>query len=111
MNTGWKEYLSFSRKETLGIIILLAIILILVLMPVFFNKHEDELAAGDFEKFRKELAGLQKTGDDQIKTDSLSNPMTGIGRERYSSSDRHSSAKTELFEFDPNTLSAEGWKD
>lgn len=110
MNTGWKEYLHFSRKETLGIIILLVIILAIALLPAFFDNGEAELSGNDFEKFRKELASLQATEENRLKSDSIFAGVSGRDLEFSPVPEIRSDSKARLFEFDPNTLSAEGWE-
>jgi len=104
------EYLSFTRKERISII---AVVLLLVMYPiiptlyVLFNKP----GPADHTAFEKELAGLNVQEPDSSTTYSKRNYEAGYPQ--YQSLEKNYYDKTikgELFYFDPNTLSIEGWK-
>ena len=105
------EYLSFTRKERRGIIAIVVLILMLIILPFLFpffitSKPVDHAA------FEKEIAELK------LKEDS----STGFKKRNYDDDNYigynqpsekkyyDKVLKGELFYFDPNTLSVEGWK-
>ncbi|HMI79060.1 MAG TPA: helix-hairpin-helix domain-containing protein [Ferruginibacter sp.] len=104
------EYLSFTRKERTGIIAVIVLILLFTILPFLFpffisSKPVDNTA------FEKEIAALKIKEQDSSR---------GFEKKNYDDNDfRYPSrenkyydkgSKGELFYFDPNTLSAEGWK-
>jgi competence protein ComEA len=107
-----KDYLSFTLKERTGIIVILVLILFFSVVPFLFpylfpQKKEDSSA------FEKELATLRYR-----KADSgFAYPGNNAGESRYrpyaatNEKDRYGRQPVgQLFYFDPNTLSADGWK-
>lgn len=106
------DYLSFTRKERTGIIVILLLIVLFLLLPFLYplfisTKINDQAA------FQKEIASLTIKEADS----------SGRFNSQYADEDnyRHyypperknyfnKPTKGELFYFDPNTLSAEGWK-
>jgi len=92
------EYFNFSKKERAGIYALLAIILLFIVIPFvlpFFVPQETY----DPKDFKASIARLTAK-----KYDSSAN------NEEVLKKINTDYAGIELFYFDPNTLSAEGWK-
>ncbi len=92
MRNFLREYFSFTRTQRNGILVLLLLIVILLIVPYFipfFFKH-DEI---DFSAFQKEIAEFE----------SQSNAVAEAAKQR------DTTAFT-LFDFDPNELDEEGWK-
>jgi competence protein ComEA len=104
------EYLSFTRKERIAIIAVVLLLMIYPTLPtlyVLFNKPEP----ADNTAFEKELAGLHVQEPDSSAAYFKRNYETGYPQ--YESSEKKYYDKTirgELFYFDPNTLSVDGWK-
>jgi len=102
------EYLSFTRKERRGIIVILVLILVFVMLPFFypfFIHHKTY----DHSAFEKEIASLTiKQADSSNADDNENNYRHYYPSQQRNYSDRM--VKGELFYFDPNTLSADGWK-
>ncbi|MBO9561890.1 MAG: helix-hairpin-helix domain-containing protein [Niastella sp.] len=97
-----KEYFSFSRKERTGIIVLLLLILTTMALPHFLPDppvHADKTA---LENLKRQLSQQAITADS----------IGGVGyHSRYNKrGDESAPRQGVLFEFDPNTLSPEGWK-
>lgn len=106
------SYLSFTKKERTGIIVILLLITFFILLPFlypFFLKSK----AVNTDNFKKEIAALK------IKQDS----STGFVKKDYNDDDNYpnyyqpseknyysNTSKGELFYFDPNTASADDWK-
>ena len=105
------DYLSFTRKERTGIIVILVLIVFFIVLPflypLFFTRKKYDHSA-----FEKEIASLkikQADSNDRFSSDDREDnyhPYYHSPRKEYSDK----SAKGELFYFDPNTLSADGWK-
>ena len=101
------DYLSFTRKERRGIIVILVLIILFIMLP-FFYPLIIQSKTYDHAAFEKEIASLT------IKQTDSSNGGNEENYRRYYPSQRKNynepSIKGELFSFDPNTLSADGWK-
>jgi len=103
---NWRQfagsYLSFSKKDRIGIFIILIIIVMIYLLPRFFAK---ELAISFIED--KELYTIADTlNSKQTKEYEKDENATGF---QYEPSVKNDFSKGELFQFDPNSLSSEGW--
>lgn len=103
-------YLSFTRKERTGTLVLLFIIILFSVFPLFyplFIKRKD----GNSSTFEKEIARL-KAGKDDSSLD-----LHKRYNSRYSYQSHYNTQPAnynkpvhgELFAFDPNTLPPEGW--
>jgi competence protein ComEA len=103
------EYLSFTRKERTGLFVLLLLIIFFSILPFLFPFfiHKKQI---DHAAFEKAIAALKiKQADSSSmnykKYDDDREPNY-YPRKNYN----YTANKAELFYFDPNTLSAEGWK-
>ena len=110
-----KEYLSFTKKERTGITVLLVLIILFLLLPLlfpFFIHHQ----ADDDSKYREEIAALKFKKADSAGGYSKRYSNTAEERDEpgYSYHNNYNSRREapsgELFPFDPNTLSPEGWQ-
>lgn len=115
---AWKNfiaaYFSFSKKERLGNIALLALIILLCIIPftypLFIKQKQYDTAA-----FEKEIAALKiKQADSSRKyaaakynDDDNNQPYYQPEERKYETS---KNITAELFYFDPNTLNKEGWQ-
>ncbi len=101
-------YLNFTQKERWGIIILLFLITLTLLIPFFFSYFISQ-KKNDHQQFEKEIAALkikqQDSADRFVKRDFDENNYQPSEKNYY-----NNRIKGELFYFDPNTLSADGWK-
>lgn len=104
------DYFSFTRKERTGIIVVLVLIGLLVFLPFLFPflVHKKEY---DHSFFEKEIAALQqKQADSMARVNTASE--NGYTDDYRSPGSNYYAKKPagELFYFDPNSLSADGWK-
>jgi competence protein ComEA len=111
-NPPQHKYLDFTRKERRGILLLLGLILLLTSAPFLYPFiFTGKVKADTF--FDSSLAILQS---EQAAAKPNYSQASGRGEQRHdepSSSyykPRAASSKGSLFSFDPNTISAEGWK-
>jgi competence protein ComEA len=98
-----KDYLTFSKRDRIGVIALLVLIGVIYALPHFFKPKSDP-------NFIKELPLLVK-GTDSLDRNEAGLPETG---KNYSSNHKFVKEpgfiKAELFQFDPNTITLDGWK-
>jgi competence protein ComEA len=99
MENRWKEYLTFTKRERTGIFVLLALIAIVTALPYLFTVAPPLPA-------RAELAALQQQLD-SLEPAPVANAFEAD--HEYLPA-RAGTVKHSLFEFDPNTLSAAGWR-
>jgi competence protein ComEA len=107
------HYLSFTRKERIGILSLLFLILIVFLLPMFFNRDPRLPDPKAIDQFRAALSGLeiQDTEDSASQDGYDLHKVARAGKNvAAAASDKTSFQKNILFDFDPNEISAEGWK-
>jgi competence protein ComEA len=103
------EYLSFTRKERVGIIAVVLIMLIYPCIPfiyaIFYQSKTD-----DHKVFEKEIAELNLMEQDSSKDFTYRNYAADNHYNKPSEKNYYSTgAKGELFYFDPNTISADDW--
>jgi competence protein ComEA len=102
-----KDYLSFSKRDRLGLLSLLALSTFIYFLPRYFAKPKEPFPL-------KERAVLIKAIDtlalsQQIKFKSTSTEETAEAYQ-YEFTEAKSFTSGELFQFDPNTISPEGWQ-
>lgn len=98
------DYLRFSKKDRLGVLVLLFVIGSGIFIPLLFSRHNSTVIKPDAELLAAvdSLSEKQNHADDESEEEELAfqpQPTT-----------RNSFLKGELFVFDPNILSADGWK-
>ena len=110
----WKEivvdYLSFTRRDRIGIIAIIAILLIVFFSPKFISggRTNPELKDTAWMVNLKKLEQKESQNIQQFSQNADGN----INNYQYDRSSNHYNdvPKGELFYFDPNTLSTDGWK-
>jgi competence ComEA-like helix-hairpin-helix protein len=103
------EYLTFTKKERTGIVVITVLIIVFTAAPFFypyFISHKKY----DHSQFEKEIAAIKisqaDSGEERPKY--YNKNYTRTYPDSYAHYDKQASAG-ELFYFDPNTLSIEGW--
>jgi len=108
----WKhfiaDYLSFSKKERTGIIVLISLIVFFMGIP-FFYPFFIKSHPTDTKVFEKEIAALSIKQYDSTKQFQRFG-ATGKQEESVYSPSNHQQEQFELFYFDPNTASGEELK-
>jgi len=109
-----KEYFSFTRKERIGVVVLVFLIFIIFLLPVFFNSQKNTTDLHFVRQFKNEIAQLktiqQKDSTYFSRTDHDSIDKQNLNVEK-SVPEHHTNPKTHLFFFDPNTISSTQWEE
>jgi DNA uptake protein ComE-like DNA-binding protein len=100
MESNWKDYFSFTKKERTGIYVLIALIAICITIPQFFK------TATFSEEVRVEAMQIQQARPKQIDKNVTRRPAYN---DVYYEPVKETQPAA-LFPFDPNTLDAEGWK-
>lgn len=99
------DYLTFTRKERTGIIVILVLIVLFMLLPFLyplFISHKTY----DHAAFEKDIASLTiKQADSNGDENNYRANYPVKRKDHY-----EKPARGELFYFDPNTLSAAGWQ-
>lgn len=88
MSNLFRDYFYYSKRERNGILVLVIICVGFFLLPVIYKQSLEKTQATDFSSFKKEIAAFVNTSTEQkLKADEPT--------------------KSELFFFDPNTVSKE----
>jgi competence protein ComEA len=106
-----RGYLTFTRKERIGVLFLLIVTSVLFVLPYFFRPAIGKPDISATEKMKK---GIQKF--ESMESDSSSDAVSYKRSNDYDHSgsgeletDKNSTAPASMFYFDPNILSAAGW--
>ena len=110
----WKElvadYLSFTRRDRIGIIVILCILLGVFFLPNFISRGSSKPVVTDTAW----MASLKKLEQREIDNDKQFSQNINENSNNYqfdrSANNYYGKPKGELFYFDPNTLSTEGWQ-
>lgn len=99
-----KEYLQFTKKEQLGLLALLTIILVFTILP-FINPRSKTIEKDPLV----ENAVAELKNKTSKNNDNTGNSYTRD--DRYNRSFSIAASKGRLFNFDPNTIDEAGWKE
>lgn len=98
-----KDYLSFSKKERNAAIVLLMVIASFVILPYFFGSKKKTIVIDKETEDRiAALKSKSRPGYDSSNQEA--------GQQAYVPQMPDPAVKYEVFEFDPNTLDAAGWR-
>ncbi|MDI3318922.1 ComEA family DNA-binding protein [Pinibacter soli] len=100
----WKDYFSFTKKERVGIVVLLVTIVVVFLLPTFFSNPAPPDAAAAMD-FKEQVAKLE------TKKEAHSNYGSHYEKRDYHDFNTEKiSTQGELFYFDPNTATQLDWQ-
>jgi competence protein ComEA len=103
------EYLTFTRKERIGILTIVLLIVLIWILPQVFKSADLQIPPGD-SSWIKEMTSLQhKENDSGSVTAANDESLNELGFDRREK-ERLNEGAAELFYFDPNNLSVDGWK-
>ncbi len=103
-----KDYFTFTRKERIASIVLIVVILGIFFLPKLVNSFTTKQKPAADTSWMQTVAALrtEQTTEENTRYEKDDNP----DQYTYQKTTGYTAAaKGELFEFDPNTLSAEGW--
>lgn len=105
LNSWLKDYLHFSRRESIALLLITALIFAVYFIPDIFRGHADIKPVSD-TAWITAIRQLDSAGRAETK-----------GKQTYPNADpsgeprsRYQAANPVLVEFDPNTLGEAGWK-
>jgi competence protein ComEA len=108
-----KDYLSFSRKERIGILIISSLIIFVLFLPEFFPKSSGIQTLVTDTAWINAVKKLELKDDFPEKNEKDGYPEENLATYTFEKSSgtgfEKKSAKSEIFFFDPNTLSAPDW--
>ncbi|ANH82271.1 DNA-binding protein [Niabella ginsenosidivorans] len=109
--TVWKEYLQFSRKEQLGLLVLVIIIFVFAVFPFIPFQQNPEAAIGKQEDtmLHKALITLDEKKEQQQNYDQENDAVSYYQKDPRTNA--YAAFNGHLFRFDPNTLDKNGWKE
>lgn len=109
---NWKEftadYLSFSRRDRIGIVAILILIVVIFLLPRAISQSASPAQAPSDSSWASLLRDLEEKPSSARNTDPQDDPgkFYAISGNNPGDNDK---PRNELFEFDPNTLAPESW--
>lgn len=107
-----KDYFSFTKKERIGVIVLVLVIIIVFLIPYLLPQRKENINLADWEQFKVQSDKLRKPEKDSktfTEPNEESSPSYDSQKD-LSAFAKHEPIKSGLFYFDPNTLSEQGWE-
>lgn len=113
---NWKEfatdYLSFTRKERLGMISIILLILLIFFLPAAISTRKTQPATADTAWITSMKKIEQQENDNNAANYNRANDDNNSSTYQYdrSTNNYYNKSKGELFYFDPNNLSADGWQ-
>jgi competence protein ComEA len=118
MRGAIRDYLTFSKKERIGIVLILAVVVIVAAAPAFFTGKTNPADTASLNRFRSQVALLSESTRDSATSHRFSQSAgsRNLANSRaapdlhYTEMGRESrGAGSVLFDFDPNTLDLNGW--
>jgi competence protein ComEA len=103
MENNWKDYFTFTKKERIGILVLLALIAICSIAPRFFGTDLPK-------EVRMEAMQIETAPVNQEETLRTWNSQQQAAYHEGVYDEPVKEPAAALFPFDPNTLDAAGWK-
>lgn len=101
-----REYLLFSRRDRIGIVSLLCLVLIVYFLPYFSSQAAHQFPISQSPELAQALDSLQSRETGEIHEPSYSSYSPEIQKDNP----QETYQPGELFYFDPNTLPPEGWQ-
>jgi competence protein ComEA len=96
----WKDYFTFSKKERNAVFILMIILSIIIVLPLFVPAKKLDIKIDT--KLQQQLDSLQQTNSQYKNNYVDSVPLSDTINQKNTS--------VKLFQFDPNTLDEQGFK-
>jgi len=107
----WKKfvssYLSFGKRDRLGIVAVVVLVMVIVFLPEYFAKKTQSLALKPSHVLVKAIDTLASHKANQYNTQ---DEQEAIEEHQYQPTQEKSFTNGALFQFDPNTLPVEGWQ-
>ena len=105
-----REYFSFTKKERVGIFVLIGLIIVIFIAPYFFSSYASKKDFRELAQFQNEVAQLKSLSASDSSHERKEDHEEDDSRHHTSDYSNHQEVKSSLFYFDPNTISPEQWK-
>ena len=105
-----RDYLTFTRKERIGIIVVLVLILLIIFLPKVIVTRSNSKPSPIDTTWVAQIRKLEKKQPETNKQQLSENNDVAEYQYDRTKNKYNESIKGELFYFDPNKLSADGWK-
>lgn len=99
-----RDYFTFSKKERIAAIVLIVIITVFLFLPNFFSIKKEKVVVD--EQTKQKILSQQQ----QKKSYYKNYQKNDDNETNYYTNNDDASTNSILFEFDPNTLDANGWR-
>ncbi|WP_276500666.1 helix-hairpin-helix domain-containing protein [Terrimonas pollutisoli] len=107
----WKEivrdYLTFSRKESIAVVVLLVVLSLIIISPIFFSPKNRNNSISPDNSWIAAVKQLEETNTPPKDSDQTRHTY---GYEYDRRENNYQPSSSILFFFDPNKISAEEWK-
>lgn len=104
-----KDYFSFTRQERIGVIVILLLLLLVFFLPEIIPGKNKTQASDSDTAWVNAIHQLQQNNSDST-TEQEINTSFSFDQTENALSKKETGEKTELFYFDPNSISADEWK-
>lgn len=106
--SAWlREYLTFTRKERIGLLVVVLVIVIIWIAPHLIRPTKSSIALGDTSWISAAKILHQKEHDSTNDSKTKDETLDAVIQDRPATGNK---TRADLFYFDPNTLSHEGWQ-
>lgn len=105
-----KDYLTFTRKERIALLLILFIILIVIFLPKILTSPQKSYSLDSDSSWANAIKRLEQKEPENLEKSDEGNSDDGYAYQYDPPVTRNTDQKTELFYFDPNTLPLTGWK-
>ena len=109
-----KDYLAFTRKERIGILTVVSVILFTLFLPDILSKttrnRPTKMDTAWIAAVKRSEIKVQDSADNEYQKNDNENAYAYQYEKRKSSYNENNIIKGELFYFDPNTISGSEWK-
>jgi len=109
-----KDYLVFTRKERIGILTVVSVILFTLFLPDILSKtnrnRPTKMDTAWMAAVKRSEIKVQDSSSDQYQKTDNENTFVYQYDKRKNSSNEYNIIKGELFYFDPNTITGSEWK-
>lgn len=105
-----KDYLTFTRKERIAILVILFAVLAIFILPKFIKPSPKSISSNTDSSWVNAIKRIEKNQPENSVSNKEQTSEENYAYQYDPSVTSTNAQKPELFYFDPNTLSFDGWK-
>lgn len=102
-----KQYLTFSKRDTIAAAAVVVLFALFIALPSFFSDKKKKVPVD--ENLVKQIDALQQQSNEKRQYNKSSNQLDDWSQ-NYTANYSNAEVQGMLFTFNPNTLDADGWK-